>query len=175
MEWTAAELRNADTGRNATYLNDTEKETLLYLNLARLYPKKYARVEIPSEMLLTRGEKANWQAYRRSLLKDLNEMKPAATLTPDSYMTSNAKCFAKESGIMGKTGHQRELCKKENFAECNAYGIKEGRAIVMNLLIDYNVPNLGHRKHMLDSTFSSVGIGYDKHVKYRQCLVLVIQ
>lgn len=39
--WTERELANADAARNANYLNEFEKDLYFYLNLMRLYPKKF--------------------------------------------------------------------------------------------------------------------------------------
>jgi hypothetical protein len=125
--WETIELEAANTGKNATYLNEVEKETLLYLNLACLYLKKYALLEVPRDMLFSRGEKANWLLYRKSLLKTLNSMQALQALQPDSLMTVNARCFAKESSELGTIGHKHIRCPKENWEECCAYGSATGR------------------------------------------------
>lgn len=173
--WGTVEIAEANTGKNVTYLNEVEKETLLYLNLARLYPRKYAQIEVPRDMLFSRSEKAKWLLYRKSLLKTLNSMHPLQALQPDSLMTVNAKCFAKESSELGTVGHKRIQCTKENWEECCAYGSATGRQIVLSLLIDYNVPSLGHRYACLSEINTKAGLGFDNHPRYRYCLVLVMQ
>ena len=173
--WETAEIAAADTGKHVTYLSEVEKETLLYLNLARLYPKKYALLEVPKDMLFSRSEKTNWLLYRKSLLKTLNSMQPLQALQPDSLMTINAKCFAKESSELGTIGHKRIRCPKQNWEECCAYGSATGRQIVLSLLIDYNVPTLGHRFACQSEINIKAGLGFDSHPRYRYCLVLVMK
>jgi uncharacterized protein YkwD len=173
--WTDEEIASANTAKHAAYLNDVEKETLLYINLVRLYPKKYAALEVPKNILIAKAQKAEWHSYRKSLLKDLNGAQPLQPLLPDSAMTANAKCYAKEMGESGKYGHKRERCKKENFAECCSYGLDTGRDIVLQFLIDYQVQNLGHRKDLLTAYYKKAGLGFDKHIKSDHCLVLVLR
>ncbi|WP_162055526.1 CAP domain-containing protein [Pontibacter pamirensis] len=175
MKWSAEEVAAANTGKDAIYLNDVEKETLLYLNLARLYPKKYVRLEVPKDIFMVRNEKAKWFSYRNSLVKELNSIQPLEPYYPNEYMTLNAKCFAKESAELGIVGHQRVKCEKENYAECCAYGKKTGREIALQLLIDYDVPSLGHRNDCLAHVYSKVGLGYEEaHPRYGSTLVMVL-
>ena len=44
--WTAAQLAAADTGHWITYLTKEEKLTIQHLNLCRLFPRDFARLEV---------------------------------------------------------------------------------------------------------------------------------
>lgn len=163
-EWTKDELQHANTVKTANYLNYTEKEVILVLNLARLYPKKFVEVELKKVDQKSR--------YKKTLIKTLNKMSPLKPLEPDSLMFLNAICFAKESGKNGYVGHKRISCEKMNFAECCSYGVGTGREIGLQLLIDHNVPSLGHRKICLDREYQSIGVGSAPHKKWTTCCVL---
>ncbi|HTF81866.1 MAG TPA: CAP domain-containing protein [Cytophagales bacterium] len=173
--WTAEELSNAHTAVNSLYHDEVEKETILYLNLARLYPKKFAQVEVtpydgtPKYVNYVKGSK-----YKSSLIKELRSMKAVPALLPDSLMADNADCFAKESGVAGITGHKRIKCPKLNLAECCSYGMDKGRDIALQLLIDEKVASLGHRKICLDPSYSKIGVGFASHIKWGVCCVLEI-
>ena len=43
------ELAAANTFEKVTVLSAVDKETMLYLNLARMYPAKYAKIELVNE------------------------------------------------------------------------------------------------------------------------------
>lgn len=172
-EWSEEEIKNANTVKNIAYLNAIEKEAVIVLNLARLYPKKFVRVEVePFNGTPKYGDYIKGSRYKTSLVRTLNKMKPASALNPDAKMTKNAKCFAVESGKRGYSGHKRKSCAKENYAECCSYGMETGKEIILQLLIDHDVPSLGHRKICLDKNYTLIGIGEAKHKTYDTCCVL---
>ena len=45
-EWKEKEIGNANTVKDISYLNEIEKEAVIVLNLARLYPKKFVQIEL---------------------------------------------------------------------------------------------------------------------------------
>ena len=47
-----------------------------------------------------------------------------------------------------------------------SYGQKEGRAVVIQLLIDDNVPSRGHRENLFTPDFKVMGSFSDKHKKF---------
>lgn len=142
QEWTIDEFEAANTAKDVKDLTYEEKEVIRYINLARLYPKKFAQVEIVktnSDFEITNDQ------YLKSLVSTLKRMKPVDALYFDESMYQLAKCFAEESGSSGYVGHYRKACKKGYDAECCSYGCERGRQIVLQLLIDKGVPSLGHR------------------------------
>ena len=174
-EWRAEEIKKANTLENVSSLNDIEKETVVVLNLARLFPKKFVQIELlnyngPAKY----GNYLKNSNYKKSLIKHMNEMKSLQALFPNDKMIENAKCFAIESGKRGYTGHKRITCEKMNVAECCSYGMETGRDIVLQLLIDHDVPSLGHRNICFTSNYSKLGVGVAKHKKWNTCCVIVL-
>ena len=162
--WTAEELAAANTFQSVTVLSAVEKETMLYLNLARMYPAKYAKIELVNEDKTSDNYK--------SLIKTLNAMVPVSALTFDKKAFESATCFAKEQGATTEIGHVRKNCKSYFYGECCSYGMSTGKNIIVQLLIDEGVESLGHRKICLSSRYSSVGIAFNTHKGYRFCCVL---
>ena len=83
-----------------------------------------------------------------------------------------AICFALEQGASGYMGHNRKKCAGFYNAECIAYDMETGKDIAMQLLIDHEVPSLGHREACLDRDLTKIGIGFSPHKKASFCAVL---
>jgi hypothetical protein len=45
QQWSATQLAKANTAKKVKELTFEEKQTIMYLNLARMYPKDYKRIE----------------------------------------------------------------------------------------------------------------------------------
>lgn len=146
-KYTAAELKAAKTAASATYLSDVEKEVFYYMNLARINPKKFLEIYLPS------GSYSIWSQdskYYKSLVVKLSMMKPLPPIKPDKELYLTALCLAEYQQKSGETGHERKAdCSRGYSAECCSYGLGRGLQIVLNLLIDSGVPSLGHRKIVL--------------------------
>lgn len=173
--WTEAELKAANTAKDVPFLDSIERDVVLYINLARLYPKKFMEIEV-KEYAGT-DEYVDYvknSTYKASLIKQLKTMKALPALMPNDKMSSNADCFALESGKAGLVGHQRIKCPKMNWAECCSYGMRTGRDVAMQLLIDDKVASLGHRTICLDPTYSQIGVGFAPHKKWDYCCVLEV-
>ena len=171
-KWTQEEVNAANTAASIAELTNVEKETILYVNLARLYPKKFAKAEVETYYgNAYYGDYVKNSDYRHSLIKTLNTMKSTNALVFDEGAYENAKCFAKESGDNGITGHQRINCKKGNYAECCSYGMDNGREIALQWLIDHNVASLGHRINCLNPAYTKIAVSFHTHTKYRICAV----
>ena len=170
--WTPQQIETANTAAALNFLTKEEKETILYVNLARLYPKKFAAIEVKN---YTGGAKLGYFAknspYRTSLMIALNSMKNLPVLIFDSAAYQNAKCFAIESGENGIFGHTRINCPKGNFAECCSYGMDNGLEIALQWLIDDKVPSLGHRINCLNPEYTKIGVSFHSHTTYRVCAV----
>lgn len=162
--WTAEEIRKANTAASASYMSDIEKEVMMYLNLARLYPKKFAAIEVKDyQHAQGYGVYPSFPQYKQGLLDKLNSMTPIHVLTPDAGLDQMAQCWAEESSRYGLRGHQRVNCTKGYSAECCAYGVYTAIDIVLQWLIDDGVPSLGHRLSCLSPAYSKAGISFMKH------------
>ncbi len=172
QKWTDAQIEKANTAKNVDYLSAIEKEAVMYINLARLYPKAFAKNEVEgyygTEIY---GDYLRDSKYRLSLIEHLNSMSPTDALEFDDSMYELAECFAKEQGDKGTTGHDREACTGGYYAECCSYGMNTGKDIAMQWLIDDDVPSLGHREICLSSAYTKIGLSHYTHKKWSWCCV----
>lgn len=174
QKWTPTEWATANTAATVSVLTPEEKELIRYINLARLYPAKFAEQEVKDyvgpEIF---GDYLKTSPYKQSLYKMLLTSKPLPPLQFDQEMYVLAKCFAIESGSSGTVGHTRKNCVQGDLrGECCSYGYDKGLDVALTLLIDHDVPSLGHRDICLSSNFKSVGIKIATHVRYINCAVL---
>jgi uncharacterized protein YkwD len=173
QNWTTAQIEKANTAKNIEYLTTTEKECILYINLCRLYPKDFLKYEVVNYYGTEKyGDYVKNSSYRQSLMNLLNYMQPVDPLYFDNEAYKNAKCFAIEQGKAGTTGHTRIACKDGNYAECCSYGMDTGKDIVLQLLIDHDVPSLGHRVNCLNKAYTKVGVSVQKHINTDICAVI---
>ena len=173
QNWTSNQIEKANTAKDVAYLTTIEKECVLYINLCRLYPKDFLKNEVLNYYGTAKyGDYVKNSSYRQSLINLLNSMQPVDALYFDSEAYNIAKCFAIEQGKAGTTGHTRINCKDGNYAECCSYGMETGKDIVLQLLIDHNVPSLGHRINCLNKTYTKIGVSVQIHVKWDTCAVI---
>lgn len=169
-KWTKEELEKANSAKDANYLSAEEKQVIFYTNLARINPKlfglTYAQKYIDSTGL--RGK------YCSSLLNALKNTDAVGALQADSLLTQTAAEHAEATGKRGATGHSG---KNKRFNEVKgqfnlwgencSYGKELALDIVMQLLIDNDVPDLGHRKNILNKNFTHIGTAIRDHKKYK--------
>jgi hypothetical protein len=173
--WTADQTLAANTAKDIPYLTTVEKEVILYINLARLYPNDFAKIELENYVGSEKyGAYLKDPKSKKSLKKELNSMKALEALSIDKELYENAKCFAKEQGDKGEMGHVRTTCENGKYSECCSYGMETGKDIVMQLLIDHNTPELIHRKICLMGSYSKIGISVHPHQKWGICAILEI-
>ena len=168
-EWNDVKFLNCNTAATTHYLSDHEKEVIYILNLLRADPKLFANT------VVEKYPEYNNQLYLKnipeykSLLETLRNSKPLSLLYPDSLCFESAKCHALYSGKMAYVGHERktEECKvkKHYEGECCQYGYEDALSILMDLLIDQNVPSLGHRFLCL-SDYARIGVSIQPHTGY---------
>ena len=121
--------------------------------------------------------------YVASLIQTLKVQKPLKELKFDGYLNRKAQEFAEEMGKTGQTGHysaklggvskRLERLKDSHYIGENCqYGLSDPLEILMNLLIDQGVPNLGHRTNLLFDKFTLIGIAITSHKSYgTQCVM----
>jgi hypothetical protein len=170
--WNAPQYKTCNTAAKANYMSVKEKEIIYILNMARMNPKLFAATvvkkypEYPDYM--QHGYLVNTEYYT-SLLDTMSKMKPMNMLYPDSLCFVSAQCHAYYSGLTGYTGHQRDndTCKKVKYfyGECCDYGPTEPLDIVMHLLIDEDVPSLGHR-YICFGMYRKIGVSMQPHKAY---------
>lgn len=170
--WTIAQLDSANTAKQITSLSQVEKDAIMFINLARLYPKQFADIELKGyNGTIDYGDIYANCEEKKSLDRHLRSERAVQVLRFDPVLQEDAVCFAKESGEKGIVGHDRKACPKGKYAECCSYGMQSGKDIAMQWLIDKDVPSLGHRKNCLDPRFTKVGLSVYSHKKWKYCAV----
>ena len=109
--------------------------------------------------------------YKRSLINHDGQWSLSGRQAK-SINVSPCACWAKESGELGLTGHDRRQCKDGFWAECCSYGHGDAIGIILQLLIDYGVPDLGHRKICLSDDTLAVGASLANHSAWEHVSVL---
>ena len=195
-EWTNSEIKQADVARSVVSISKFEKDIILYHNLVRLFPQKYLQLEIldfnpDTETKDKLKFDSNWTTqnvnskYFKSLIKRLSNQKPLSKLVFDFSLYLSAKCLAKEQSETGEIGHFRKKCKDITIDKIkdkliSSYGTAEncgyakynGKDSVNQLLIDEDVPSLGHRNTILNPKYTKIGVGVDFHPKYEKVIVI---
>jgi len=172
--WDSLVIQKANTAIDVDYMTSEEKMVILINNLARtdglLFSETFLNAYLEGE------EKTK---YSKSLYKDLKSVKNLPLLHPEKDMYDAALGHAVKSGKTGHLGHQgfdarfKPLMKKYNsVAENCAYGYDMAIDIAIQLLIDEDVPSLGHRVNMLNPEFDSVGVSIQPHKTYRYNCVM---
>jgi len=171
--WTKAQLERANTAKDVGYLSEAEKEAILYINLARLYPQLFLEYEVKNYVGTVRyGDYLRNSEYKKSLMVELEKLSPRAAYVFNHELFKNAKCFSEELGSSGKKEHVRKACEKRNYAECVSFGMTSGKDIAMQLLINHNVSSLGHRQICLDPSYTKIGVSIHDHSTQGTCAVL---
>lgn len=162
-------LTGLDTIAAYHALSETEKEALYWINFVRIYPQQF-NTDIVSPFLEQFPEVKS--SYSKSLIAELNKATPAQLVIPQAKLNTIALTHAKD---LGSSGHpiSHNSSKGASFQQrmntggifsCVAENIYEGkqRALesVLFLLFDNGVPNLGHRKNILDKNMNAIGIAF---------------
>lgn len=175
-EWNKPEYRLCNTASKVAYMSEKEKMVIYVINLVRAYPVLFAKTVVTQYPALSgKEELTKDQYYYQSLLTTLLAMDPLPLLTDNEKCYQSAACHAKLSGITGYIGHNRnsDECQKKKYflGECCQYGNDEPVEIILSLLIDKDVPSLGHRKILLGK-YTSAGVSIQPHKTYRFNTVL---
>lgn len=171
LGWSAQQIAKANTAQNADYLTEEEKDVIFLTNLVRLDGALFANT-----FLLQNRANDPSNYYVSSLYSTLPSIKNLSMLAPNKCCTSLAESHANDMGQTGRTGHdssdgtsfstRMSHCSDKYVGENCSYGKKSAIGIVLRLLIDENVPSLGHRKNILNREFNSVGVAIRPHTRY---------
>ena len=125
----------------------------------------------------------NNSTYVKSLIETLEKGESQKPFYPDKRLFEAAEFHAIDMGETGMTGHTssdgssfgtrlRQFGTWSGIAENCSYAVSEPLAIILQLLIDDGVPSLGHRRTMLNSSYSYVGVAVREHKLYGHNAVL---
>lgn len=194
--WTKEEYEIANTAGDADYLSAEEKAVVLYMNLSRLNGKKFFDTYLMDYIDRYNQSVKKYRNYNQlkvvptnpyyqSLKKTMYGIKDLNLFYPDEVLTSTSKKHALDLWLSNTDNHTSSngetLTKRINkiypnlaFSENIDFGFSKGLDIVCHLLFDFGVPNLGHRKNILDEQFEFdiVGIAIQKHKRYNYCAVI---
>jgi uncharacterized protein YkwD len=117
--------------------------------------------------------------YAKSLIRELERRDSIPPLKFNNSLQKLSDDFAEEAGRKGWVGHRRVNQRFEKYAnhidltaENLQYGFDDPLDIVMDLLIDIDISNLGHRKNILNPNFSIIGVSINKHKSYEFITVM---
>lgn len=167
-------LKTANTAADVKYLSQSEKDVILYMNLARMDGEWFIEHIYNKNLDFVNQFSAS---YRKSLIKELKKTKDVPVLKPAKGLTKSARYHAKDMGRTGKTGHRssdgtdtfkriKKYAKGGYMSENCQYGFSDAIKIVLDLLIDDGISSLGHRKNILNSNYTFVGVAIEPHKKY---------
>jgi hypothetical protein len=173
--WAGKKYTDCHTAFQTQYLTEEEKNVIWVLNMIRLNPKLFLKTVLlnPKCRYYVKPEKRDF--YFISLITKFNTMKPInSLLVPDSMAFVSARCHAIASGKNGIIGHDRvnNNCEKDFHGECCDYGNNNALDILLNLLIDSGIPELGHRVICLSDSYQKLGVSIQPHAVYRVNTVL---
>lgn len=173
--WPDSVLAKANSARGVSFLSEEEKQVIYYTNLVRINPRLFAET-----FLMQYLEEYDIKKDKeiKALIKELEFKAKMNILHPSIDLTNLARKHAKDMGSTGRTGHNSSDGKnfKDRMTEvalvfdgvnenCN-YGTEKGLLVFMDLLIDRNVPNYGHRKNILDPAMKFTGVAIEPHKRW---------
>ena len=174
-EWSERQYLQCNTAESASYLSKEEKKVIWILNMIRVNPQLFLNSVLLNPKCNEYKTPAKRNHYFNSLISDLEKAKPIyALLSPDADLFKGAYCHAYQSGLKGRLGHSRagEGCEKDFYGECCDYGNTQALDILLSLLIDEDVPSLGHRKICLSDEYTLIAVSIQPHKKYGTNTVL---
>lgn len=161
--------------------NEQEKELLYWTNFARLFPKLFCEnIVIP----FIQSQPSTKGSNTASLIKELRKNKPLPFLVPDYRLTQAARfhssdlanhpTFLSHDGSNGESYYDRMT--RFNINGCSAENIAYGKkGVLQNLVLlylDIGVPGLGHRKNLMNTSFSQIGVGIKEYWKTEEMVVM---
>jgi len=156
--------------QNQTYrASDPLSQSFIYwTNYSRLYPKEFrdsALLPYLNQQPRLKGKYAN------SLIEALTKVDPLPFLEPEEKLTLAAQNHVKDiKGNGGSVSHQGsdgssfgDRMRKVGYKGCAAENIslgkdKLGLSSLLLLYLDINLPDLGHRKNLLNPNYKKMGV-----------------
>ena len=173
--WNAPLYTACNTAEDAAFMSEKEKEVIYILNLARRYPMQFANTVVKQYPAWSHSPKMAQSNYYLSLLRTMRKLPQSTLLYPNRQCYASAQCHAASAGARGYVGHERisAACKSDKYymGECCDYGHGEPIDIVMALLVDEGVSNLGHRL-ICFTTYNKIGVSIAPHKAYGNNAVL---
>ncbi|RPI41751.1 MAG: hypothetical protein EHM46_06030 [Bacteroidetes bacterium] len=170
--WDAETVRMLNTASETSYMTEEEKKVLLFMNMARHDGTLFADTFLDAYV---NDKQMDNSSELRSLYRDLKKTEDVAPLIPREDLSAVAQGYAVSSGQSGYVGHKDFNNRYgplmgnpySQVGENCSYGFDQAIDIVLMLLIDEGVKDLGHRNNILNAGFNSAGVAIRPHKKYR--------
>lgn len=163
-------------------LTKEEKGFIYWVNVFRSNPKWFYEQVVTS--FLKQFPQAN-TAEAKSLRDELMHASPIPAFSLDEKLMGPAKAHALDLSIMGELSHTSssgkgfpERMENVGYLACAAENLFSGNqdpleALIL-LLLDHGVPNLGHRRNLMNPSLQRMGVSFVKTQKGRWVLVQVM-
>ena len=157
--WDNPVFETCNTAKDANYMTRREKDVIWVLNCMRAYPSLFLKTVILYWEYPPRYSNVREREEYKNLIPYFKNLQPIGILYPDSLIHRSAMTRAEE--YPSHRGHnrttQRGIDNKCNCSESISYNSFESIDIVMDLLVDINNPNYGHRRMLTDPDYLKVG------------------
>lgn len=160
-------LNQLEKNKNYSILNQSEKDFIYWTNYARLFPKNFRdSILLPflKHQPTTKGP------FSASLVKELSAASSLSFLEPDEKLYLVAKSHALDlSRNTQRIGHQStngtsfsNRMKRGGIINCASenisLGTSESVVSLILLYLDIGLPDLGHRKNLMNPSYSKMGV-----------------
>jgi hypothetical protein len=169
--WDVEALKKIKKASFNPFCSQKSNAVVFYCNMARVDGKMFIQTILKPYLELT-GDTV-YSPDLQSLINQLNSKKNQTPLKHDLWLEMMAKSYATYSGRKGIIGHNRFdqrfqllISLRKTVGENCSYGEESAVGVVVQLLIDEGVANLGHRKNILSNTFKKIGVGFAPHRGY---------
>jgi hypothetical protein len=160
-----------------------EDEVMQELNRARADPAGFARDLRRDRAQAPRyGDEARDPRAFSEAIDFLMRQRPLPPLQADNRVAAAAQDLARAQGPTGAVGHgpTGNLGKRMRgqgvwagmSAETISYGQPTPRDVVAQLVVDFGVPDRGHREVIFDQGFKVAGVGCGKHAAWGAMCVI---
>lgn len=154
------DLNKLNTANGVGGMRKVEKEMVVLLNKARSNPKKFAREYLMDVQMR--------DPIARELYTTMLETKPMEVLKPDEVLLIPARRQAVALGTKGIG----KLKGTPKYATTLGFNKSTSLDILLDLLIDRDMPNRVRRKQILNPDYKSFGVGFHPHTKFRYVWVM---
>ncbi len=164
-------LNQLEKNKLYTKLSPSEKEFVYWTNYARLFPMCFKDSVLLPFLILQPTTKGK---YSTSLVKELTNSASLPLLEPEEKLYKVAKSHAMDlSKNTNRISHQSSngtsfsnRMRTGGIVNCAAENISLGQsnAVVSLLLLylDIDLPDLGHRKNLMNPTYTKMGVSVQK-------------
>jgi len=174
--------------------SDLDRAVWTEMNLARTNPALYAdlldrrRAHYQGKTFHPPGATFGLKSREGVVAVDeaaaaLRRQRPLSPLAWNDGLATAARELARRQSHNGGLGHgsgtmemrvriERYGRWQETIGENIAYGPDQGREVVLQLLIDDDVPGRGHRENILAEAFRTVGVGCATHPQFETVCVI---